>query len=705
VTSGAQVTGDNLKQGALTLSGPIGAEKRTHFYVASEYSWEDRASPIVSPVAPGSFVGRYRGWTGDAKLDHQINDANTVFLRLSADSFRDTNPQGGVGGNTLISAGRSFSRRTYTAEAGETAVFSPTLINNVRAEFNLASPITAFDPFIYGTQFQVPIAGVGTFTTGTSQSAKLQNHQFEVGDTISWSHGKHTLKFGGDVIHAHTGGNSKEFGGPIYLGQLVYKSCSMGITICESSTYLNNIANVASYTQSYGNATYTVDDSLWSLFLQDDFHATQNLTVNLGLRYERQTFTDSDKNFAPRVGFAYNLFGDNKTIVRGGFGIYYSQIPDNQEANYALSGPTGVFNYTASAGQVGFPTSVSAVPLPMFPTGATAPVRTIYLRPGQANYYNQFLPVSTLLGYQDGLWSPYSEQWTMGIERELAPGWVLSLDYVGSRSLKIVRPLDVDAPTSFIRIAQGQTRSAQAANCTRPYWIWWYQQNGTTCDPTKATNPQPPYALVQSDVNDGYGSYNALDVNLRYRLNRKAQMLVSYTWSHALDNVDPDIPSQNPNDPRMTGNEEYGSAIFDERHRLVVSGVYEAPFKISIGGESTFGSALPFNITTGATNSGDTGGTTDRPIVNGVVLPRNAGRGRAIYETSPFIERPFNFNERITLLLRAEAFNVFNHPNFAGYIATYGNTATPPATLGQPNTGIANQFPARSLQFQARVSF
>jgi hypothetical protein len=210
---------------------------------------------------------------------------------------------------------------------------------------------------------------------------------------------------------------------------------------------------------------------------------------------------------------------------------------------------------------------------------------------------------------------------------------------------------------------------------------------------------------VQSDVNDGYGSYNALDVNLRYRLNRKAQMLVSYTWSHALDNVDPDIPSQNPNDPRMTGNEEYGSAIFDERHRLVVSGVYEAPFKISIGGESTFGSALPFNITTGATNSGDTGGTTDRPIVNGVVLPRNAGRGRAIYETSPFIERPFNFNERITLLLRAEAFNVFNHPNFAGYIATYGNTATPPATLGQPNTGIANQFPARSLQFQARVSF
>ena len=703
-TSGAQITGDNLKQGALTFSGPIGAEQKTHFFVEGEYSWENRASPITSPVAPGSFVGHYRGWDGDAKLDHQLNDSNTVFLRLGADSFRDSNPQGGVGGNTLITAGRSFARRTYTTEVGETAVLSPTLLNNVRAEFELASPITAFDPFIYSTQFQVPIAGVGTFTTGTSQSAKLLNHQFEIGDTISWTHGKHTLKFGGDVIHAHTGGNSKEFGGPIYLGQLVYKSCSLGVATCESSTYLDNIANVATYTQSYGNATYTVDDTLWALFVQDDFHASQNLTINLGLRYERQTFTDSTRDFAPRVGFAYNLFGSGKTVLRGGYGIYYSQIPDNQEASYALSGPTGVFNYTASPGQVGFPTSVSAVPLPAFPTGAVAPVRTIYLRPGDASYYDQFLPTSTLVGYQNGLWNPYSQQWTFGVERELAQNWVLSVDYVGSHSLKVVRPLDVDPPTSFVRTAQGQTRTAQTANCTRPYWVWWYQQNGTACNPAKATNPQPPYALVTSDVNNGYGNYNALDVNLKHRLSRRSQMLVSYTWSHALDNVDPDIPQQNPNDPNFTGAQEYSNAIFDQRQRLVLSGMYLAPFKINLGGEATFASGLPYNITTGTTNSGDNGGTTDRPVVNGAVLPRNAGRGRAIYEVSPFVERAINFSERVSLDLRAEAFNVFNHPNFAGYQSVYGNGAQP-ATLGLPATGIANQLPARSLQFQAKLLF
>ena len=703
-TSGAQVTGDNLKQARALFSGPLGAAQATHFFVAGEYSWEDRNSPVTSPVAPGSFVGHYRGWDGDAKLDHQFSQANTVFLRFGADSFRDSNPQGTVGGNTLPTAGRSFARRTYMVEGGDTVVFSPTLLNNFRVQFQLASPITAFDPFIYSTQYQVPIAGVGTFTTGTSQSAKLQNRQFEVDDTVSWVHGRHNLRFGGGVIHAHNGGNSKEFGGPIYLGQLVYKTCALSIAACESSAYLNDINNVATYTQSYGNATYTVDDSLWSLFVQDDFHATQRLTLNLGLRYERQTFTDSNRNFAPRVGFAYNILGDGKTVIRGGYGIYYSQIPDNSDANYALSGPTGVFNYTASPGQIGFPTSVSQVPLPAFPAGAVAPVRTIYIRPGMASYYNQFLPVSTLVGYQNGLWSPYSQQWTFGVERELARGWVLSVDYVGSHTIKVNRPLDVDPPTSFVRTAQGQTRAAQAANCTRPYWIWWYQQNGTACNPSKATNPQPPYALVTSDVNNGYGNYNALDVNLKYHLSSRGQMLLSYTWSHALDNVDPDIPQQNPNDPNFTNAQEYGNAIFDQRHRLVLSGSYVAPYKIGVGGEATFASALPYNITTGTTNSGDNGGTTDRPIVDGVVLRRNAGRGLPIYEVSPFVERPFALGERVQLDLRAEAFNVFNHPNFAGYQSVYGNGA-PPATLGLPATGIANQFPARSLQFRVKLGF
>ena len=104
-------------------------------------------------------------------------------------------------------------------------------------------------------------------------------------------------------------------------------------------------------------------------------------------------------------------------------------------------------------------------------------------------------------------------------------------------------------------------------------------------------------------------------------------MLVSYTWSHAIDNVDPDLPGQNPNDPLMTASAENGNAIFDQHQRFVLSGVYILPLGIHFGGVATLGSALPFNYVTGAANSGD-GATTDRPVINGVVVGRNTGRGR-----------------------------------------------------------------------------
>ena len=181
-------------------------------------------------------------------------------------------------------------------------------------------------------------------------------------------------------------------------------------------------------------------------------------------------------------------------------------------------------------------------------------------------------------------------------------------------------------------------------------------------------------------------------------------MLVSYTWSHAIDNVDPDIPGQNPNDPNFTGRIENANAIFDQRHRFVLSGVYIMPLKIHFGGVATFGSGLPYNYTTGTTNSGDTGATTDRPVINGVVVGRNAGHGLPIYDVSPSLERAFG-TERLRVVLRAEAFNVFNHANFAGYSGTYGNGATAGAGFGAPLVGITNQLPARSLQFSVKVAF
>lgn len=705
--NGNDLTNDTLRQGAGSISGPLLPGGRTQFFLSGQASAEDRASPVTSPIAPGNFVGKFRSWLLFFRADRQINRNNYLFLRTDVDRFHDTNPNGTVGGNNLPSVDRIFSRRTYSQELGETAVLTPSLGNNLRLQFQLASPITEFDPVIYGTQFVVPISTGGTFTSGTSQSALLMNRQYEGTDTVSHSSARHQLSFGADVIHAHNGGDSKEYGGPIYDGQFVYFPCTQALTVCESAAYLDDIHNVQSYTQSYGNAQYTVDDTLWALFVQDAIRASSGLTLNVGLRYENQTFTDARANFSPRAGFSYAPSRRRNLVLQGGFGMYYAQVVDNSEANYALTGPTGVFNYTAGQGQVGFPATVQSAPLPAFPPGAQVPLRSLYIRPGRSASLDAYFPTSTLHGYPGKLLNPYSEQWILGLQQQLAPDWVLKVDYVGSHTLRNVRPLDVDPPASFIRTAQGQSRSAQAANCTRPYWIEWYQQHGMTCNPAAATNPQPPYSVIQSDVNDGYAFYDALEVNLSHRFQNGIGMLASYTWSHTLDNVDPDVPSQNPNDPNFPGAQEYGNAIFDQRNRFVLSGTYTTGFRIAMGGIATLASGLPYNIVTGSTNSGDLGATTDRPVIDGAVIGRNRGRGDAIYELDPYIEKPFSWSRtgNLQLLLRAEAFNVLNHANFVGYSGTYGNGPKPGPGFGQPLPGIASQLTARTFQFSTRLDF
>ncbi len=705
-SNGNDVTNDTLRQGAGSVSGPLGTKDRTQFFLAGQYSAQDRASPVTSPIALGNFVGHYRSWLIFFRLDHQVNRANNLFLRSDIDSFYDTNPNGTVGGNNLPSVDRIFRKRTYSQQLGETAILRPPLVNNLRLQFQLASPITEFDPVIDGTQFVVPISTGGTFTSGTSQSALLLNRQYEVNDTLASSMGRHQLTYGMEVLGSHSGGNSKEYGGPIYDGQFVYNPCTQSLDVCESPAYLDNLNNVQTYTQSYGNANYRVDDVLWGLFVQDDFRVAANLTLNLGLRYEQQTFTDARADFAPRIGLSYDPHGQGKTVLQAGYGIYYAQVVDNSEANYALTGPTGVFNYKAAPGQIGFPSSVAAAPLPAFPPGAQAPLRSLYIRPGNGAYLNQFFPTSALRGYPRKLLNPYNQQWTVGVQQELRPEWILSADYVGAHTLRNVRPLDVDTPAPFVRTAQGQSRTAQAANCTRPYWMEWYQQHGMTCNPLAASNPQPPYSVIQSDVNDGYVYYDALDVNLSHRFSRGLAMLASYTWSHTIDNVDPDVPSQNPNDPNFTGAAEKGNAIFDQRHRFVLSGSYATFFKINAGGVATLASGLPYNYVTGSTNSGDLGATTDRPVIDGVVVGRNTGRGGAIYEVDPFLERVFAMgSSRVQTKLRAEAFNVLNHANFVGYSGTYGNGPTPGAGFGQPLPGVTNQLTARSFQFSAQMMF
>src|SRR5262249_53943759 len=104
--NGNDITSDTLGQSALDLSGPFGRGRRTFFSAAGEFSRQNRTSPIISPVAPGSFVGHYRGWLAFLRIDHEINERNHLFFRSNVDGYYDTNPNGAVGGNNLPTVDR-----------------------------------------------------------------------------------------------------------------------------------------------------------------------------------------------------------------------------------------------------------------------------------------------------------------------------------------------------------------------------------------------------------------------------------------------------------------------------------------------------------------------------------------------------------------------------------------------------------------------
>ncbi|HEY6331608.1 MAG TPA: TonB-dependent receptor, partial [Blastocatellia bacterium] len=448
-------TADRLEDYSGAFSGPI-IEDRTHFFVSGEYFDQHRDSTITSPIEPGHFTGSIHRGLFLSRLDHQINDTNTLTGRINFDRDHDTNPQDIVGGNSLPSTDRIFQRKTYEAALSETAVLSSNMLNEARVQAQLGEPITKFDPVDPSPQFVYP----GVATAGESRFGDLYNHQYEAADTFSVTKGAHLLKFGIDAIHSTSGGIGQEFGTGFVLGQFTLRP---GIDVPVADL---TIADVASFTQSFGNANYQVREWLWSVFAQDDYKIRPDLTLNMGVRYEQQTFTQDPNNVAPRIGFAYNILGDDKTVLRGGYGIYYIEIPADFAAAANINGPNGTFTFTATPGQLGFPTSLA--PLPAFPPGAILPPRNIDILPGRAAFLSQFFDVGLLRGYPNRLLNPYEQQFSLAIDRRFGSTWQLSVAYIHQRTLKLDRPDDLNAPAPFNRTEPGQVRPASVADLTRP---------------------------------------------------------------------------------------------------------------------------------------------------------------------------------------------------------------------------------------------
>jgi len=680
---------ETLAQGSGMLSGPIVKDK-TYFMVSGQYTNQNRPAVITSPVAPGAF---YNGTFGQtlflARLDQQLSQNNRLSLRANFDRFSDSNPQDAVSGVALPTAARVFTRNTYQAAITDTAIINSNTLNDARFEFLLGDPITQFIPVNLGPQLFVS----GYYTYGESRVANLMNHQYDYADTLSLSRGKHQIKVGFDVVNSSSGGYGQEFGAGYVDGRFqinpLYKTIPIStvLTLNPSAPPPGAPAGspplVSSFTQSFGNQNYHLTDTLFGVFAQDNWNILPNLTLNLGLRWDGETFTGQNALFSPRVGFAWRMPNSN-TVVRGGYGIYYSEERTDLYASAALGGPQGAFTYSAAPGGLGFPTSFAPI---TFPPGMVLPARNITILAGQCNYLNQFLPVDQLHFCSNNFQNPYTQQWNLGFEHDLGGGWLFAMDYIGSHTIHIEQPVDLNAPSAFIRTAPGQVRSVAAANKTRPII------------------PVPGgYQQVLQYVNAGSAWYDGLQVRVTKQLTRRVSLLGTYTWSHDINTVEWDGTGQNPNSYTCLVVCEKASSLLNQTNRASVSATYSLPWGFMLSGWVEAGSGFPYNITTGVDNNGD-GNTSDRPVINGVVIGRDAGQAPTTYDFNFALQKSIRMTERASLILRAESYNTTNHLNLYTLNGVYGNAANPVATFGTPMGGLANVGPPRLMQFMARIVF
>jgi hypothetical protein len=546
-------------------------------------------------------------------------------------------------------------------------------------------------------------AGSVPFTLGESRAADIFGHQVQLADTVSWSRGRHSLRFGGSVIHHTTGGSGSE-PGQATLGTFTFLN-----TTTKPFDQLT-LADVQQYTQpiSYGITSYEMKQWMSVAFVQDRFRVNNQFTLDVGLRYDRQTLTDATSNVAPRLGFSWHPQGDSRLVIRGGYAMYYTQIRANALASALTGGLDGLVTYTATPGQTGFPTCLTGSCLPVQFDPRTLPLsqqpaRNITIRSGQRDFYKtQFaaygLNFDLLPNYPDEFVNPRSQVTSIGVERELMRGLFAGADYVHQHWTNLDRSVDLNAPAAFDRTAIGQTRTVPAANATRPI----VPVNGGV-------------RSVNVLMNLGIADYDGMQTQISYRGSRKFQAALSYTLSKATNTTEPDGNGVAPNDANISrlGEEERGSSVVDQRHRAVLTASYNLPYNITAGTLMQFASARPFNATTGIDNNGD-GANNDRPVVDGRVIAKSAFRGTGTQDVGLFLEGRIKPAGR-TILLRLEGFNLFNHGNILGRAqTTYGDTAVVNPTFGQVVAvgtatnaipALANIDPPRMFQFQVRFLF
>ena len=703
--------------------------------IAALYPLPNRNVPFQNFVS--SPTQRDDNDSFDVRVDHRLTERADLAFRYSFGDRDLFEPFTGPSFSAIPGFGDSVRRRSQNVMSALTLVLTPNLVNETRLAFSRVASSVTQQASQLNANLGLPTisprqrdAGLSFITiTGFSPLGDEGNNPqnsvtnvYQVLNNASYVHGDHLIKFGADLRFSQQNAfRDIESRGRLQFspfGQITFNALGdllLGFPLLTSVARVDNPQHIR--TQSY------------NFFINDSFRIKRNLTLTGGLRYEynsppvdtrdranvydvatrtlvqvgtngvpRSGFEADKNNFAPRVGFAWTIGHDQATVIRGGYGVYYDQSPlAPAEALY--------FNSPYFDNNIFFS-------LPGLPLTLNNPFPTFFPFP---------LPDSALAIQRD-LRTGYMQHWNLNVERQIWSKSVFEVAYVGSKGTKLLTARDINQPQPSV-LPQGL-----------PF----------------VPRPNPFFDDIDLLESRANSNYNALQARFQQRLSRGFTALGSYTWSKSIDDASNFFSSAgDPNFPQNSYNvrAERGRSNFDIRHRLSVSYSYLFPFGKGrtyfadsgwvtslLSGWETFGivtlqSGRPFTVAllSEIDNSG-TGrsilgfGANDRPNVVGnpnlsdptlqrwfntsaFAFPnpgtfgnagRNIGNGPGYQNVNASLVKNTAITEQVNLQLRAEFFNLFNHPNFN----------LPDSFLGSPTFGvISSARDPRHIQFGVKLLF
>jgi hypothetical protein len=504
------------------------------------------------------------------RIDYQVNANNTLTARYQY--YRDTQQNAGVGGTALPEAGYDTLSTEHTVQITDTQVLSTKVINETRFQYlrdgsdqtPVTAPLQELPPgFTTGASINV----LGAFSGGRSSSGVQNDSQdhYELQNYTSIAQGNHFVKFGGRLRAVHEV-NTSSAG---FNGIFTFPSIQAYATAVQAlSPHMPQVPGASQFTL---DATKTATDAVPTvpvtvvdagLYVQDDWKVRPNLTLSGGLRFETQNAIHDHGDWAPRLSFAWGVGGGGKsapkTVLRGGFGLFYDRFTQNLVLNAdRLNGITQQ-QYAASCTQSNPPpcSNVNFFPNVQLPPESTSPIYRI----------------------APGLHAPYIMQTAFSVERQVTKIANVTLTYLNGRGVHQLMSVDINAPTPGTPNSDGPRPNQKAGDI--------YQ-----------------YSSV------GLFRQNQLIANFNIRTGTKLSLFGYYALNYA--HSDPIGSSSNgvfsnsfPTD-QYNVHQDYGRASFDIRDRVFMGGTIGLPRGFRLSPFMIFNSGAPYNVTVGQDLAGD----------------------------------------------------------------------------------------------------